>query len=117
MPKDFGQSKRKHAKVKKRKIKEQEMKSRIHDIARYTINLLNNLDCNEEVKKLKDADEDLQKATSELKNLNWEHLFAIEDEKRQELTTHQQKCIECYAKLKRILLEVYRDMFNGLKKI
>jgi hypothetical protein len=77
---------------------------------------LRDLDCNDEWKKVDSTDAELKDAIKKLKELKLDDLCAIEDNKRQELTTHQQKVIECYAKLKRVLLEVYRDLFQVIKK-
>jgi hypothetical protein len=73
--------------------------------------------CEEEAKRINDAKEALENAVRELKGLRWDHLCAIEDDKRHELTTHQQSVIECYAKLKRALLEVYKELFHAIKEM
>jgi len=93
------------------------MKRRIFDIAHYTGSLLRNINCDEEYKNLEAAENELSKAISGIKELDLDQLCAIEEDKRQELTTRQQAVIESYAKLKRILLETYRDIFNALKGI
>jgi hypothetical protein len=87
-------------------------------LARYTCDLLHNIGCcNEEWQKVNTAKEELKKAVDEVKSLEWDQLFAIEDDERQELTTRQQKVIECYANLKRTLLEIYGDLFKVIKEI
>jgi len=94
------------------------MNKRILDLARYTSSMLRNIDsesCKDDIKKVNDANDDLEKAVDKIKGLNWDALFAIDDDKRQELTIHQQKIIDCYAKLKRVLLEVYHDLFHVIK--
>jgi len=93
------------------------MNSRILEIARYTGNLLRNLHCDDDGKKLLEAEENLQGAIRRLKDLKLDQLCAIEEDKRQELTTHQQTVIEFYAKLKRTILEIYRDLFKFLKEV
>jgi regulator of replication initiation timing len=94
------------------------MNSRIERLAEQTSKLLYNLNLGvEEYQKINTANEDLRKAINELKDLQWDQLFAIEEDKRQELTMRQQKVIECYATLKRTLLEIYRDLFKAIKEM
>jgi hypothetical protein len=92
------------------------MNSRISDLARYTVKLLRDIENTiDEIKKVDGANDALTKAIDKLKGLKLDDLCAIEEEKRHELTTRQQEIIECYAILKRVLLEVYRDLFQAIK--
>jgi len=100
------------------------MKNGILILADHTSNLVQNFNrytgdnhWQEEYKSIDDAKKALNDAMSQLKNLNWDHLCAISENNRQELTTHQQNVILCYAKLKRALLEVYKEIFNAMKEL
>jgi len=93
------------------------MNSKIYEVADAIAYLLGNLNCNDDKKKVADAKEALKNAMGELQGLRWDHLLAINDDKRHELTTRQQKAIECYAKLKRVLLEVIKELFGAVKEI
>jgi hypothetical protein len=66
-------------------------------------------------KTVADANADLKKAIQELKALKWDSLFALDEAERQELTACQQRVRECYAKLKRVLLETYKELFTAVK--
>ena len=101
----------------KGQAKEQRMHSNIVNVAHNTERLMQSLDCDEDKKKISDARTALEAEVILFKGMKWEHLFAIKEDKRHELTTEQQKIVELYAKLKRALLEVYRDLFNALKEI
>jgi hypothetical protein len=95
------------------------MNSKILDFADYTLNLVYYIGgqvYSEDYKKVEAAKAELEAAIANLKNLDWNYLFAIEDEKRKELTVCQQKFAECYAKLKRVLLETYKEIFDAVKK-
>ena len=94
------------------------MNSRILDIAKVTETMFLNLsNCREEADKIYAAKTALDESIKELKGLKWDYLFGIEDDKRHELTASQQKVIECYAKLKRALLEVYKELFHAIKEM
>jgi hypothetical protein len=93
------------------------MTSRISDIARYTSVLLSDLNCDSDGKKVKEVNKNLETSIQILKGLKWDDLCAIKDDKRHELTMRQQNVIECYANLKRVLLETYRDIFQQLKEM
>ena len=90
------------------------MNTGIIHFAKQTSSMLYNLSCREEGKKIDTAYNNLDVAIRDLKGLKWDDLCAIEDDK--ELITHQHNIIECYAKLKQILLEAYRDLFQEIKK-
>ena len=95
------------------------MNSKILDLAGYTLNLVYYIGgqvYSEDYKKVEAARAGLEAAIANLKNLSWEHLFAVEDEKRKELTVCQRKFAERYAKLKRVLLETYKEIFDAVKK-
>jgi hypothetical protein len=91
------------------------MNSRIDELSRRTEALLQGIDCYPEAKKLADANAELREAIQALKTLNWDSLFALDEAERQELTACQQKVRECYAKLKRVLLETYKELFTAIK--
>jgi NAD(P)H-nitrite reductase large subunit len=94
------------------------MNSRIERLAKHTEALINSIgSCEPEIKELVKASDDLKFAICEVKDMGWDQLFAIEEDKRQELTMRQQKVIECYAALKRTLLEIYRDLFKAIKEM
>ena len=93
------------------------MTSNIMNIAEQTGNLLYNLNCTKEYTKIRDAKDNLKSAVQGVNNLSWNDLFAIEDEKRHDLTTCQQKVAECYATLKRELLIIYKELFQQIKDI
>ena len=100
------------------------MKSGILTLADYTSNFVQSLNrytggnnWQEEYKSVDGAKTALKEAMHQLQNLKWDHLCAITDEERQELTTHQQNVISCYAKLKRAMLEVYKEIFNAMKEL
>jgi hypothetical protein len=95
------------------------MNRRILDIARSTINMFSELDrgeLKEDILKISDARDSLRNSIEEIKSLDWDNLLATDDETRQKLIVCQQKAVESYAKLKRVLLETYRDTFNAIKK-
>jgi len=91
------------------------MNSRITDFAQYTNKLLCNLGCDTENRELLGLKNNLENAITKLKGLKWDQLLATEDEKRQELTIHQQEVIKSYTELKRELLIIYRDIFQEIK--
>jgi len=92
------------------------MNSNIINVAVNTAIFLRKFDCNEDAQKIENTQRELNHAILELKELKWDHLFAVEDEKRHELTIKQQAVIECYAKLKRALLEVFKETFQVIKE-
>ena len=91
------------------------MNSRIEELGDYTYALLRNLSLEADAKKITDANQDLKDAIRSVKGLNWDSLFALGEAERHELTASQQKVHECYAKLKRILLETYKELFTAVK--
>ena len=91
------------------------MNSKITDLARYTLKLLEDLDCQAEYRKVATANEDLSKAMQVVKYSEWNVRFSVTGDDHDALVTQNQKVHECYAVLKRILLETYRDIFQQLK--
>jgi len=66
--------------------------------------------------RLDTAEKELEAAISKIRNLGWADLCALDDEGRQKITVLQQEAHECYAKLKRVLLETHKAMFESIKK-
>ena len=91
------------------------MNTGIIHFAQQTSNMLYNIGCREDGKKIDDAKDAFNNAIKALKELQWDSLCAIRGEKRYELIIHQRNVIKCYTKLKRSLLEVYRDIFLSIK--
>ncbi|MCL2410093.1 MAG: hypothetical protein FWC97_00475 [Treponema sp.] len=70
----------------------------------------------EDYKKIESAQRCFDDAVKALRTLELSDLCASSGEEQQKLIVSQQQVRECYAKLKRVLLEIYKDIFNSIKE-
>ena|GEM_PF-3989029 len=91
------------------------MKQQMIYVASHTASMLGSLRLDDDARKVRDARDALDEAIKAVKDLDWDSLFSLTEAGQQNLTTHQQAVLECYAKLKRVLLQTYKEMFDAIK--